>query len=105
METAIVFWRSPYSVSEEAMSCHTPRRASRSSTTTASFALRICSALGPSQAPRLGPYLDARGTYEVGLVMGLMGLLMAYYGGLRGIKSGVTKSTDHPSRIEGPGAG
>ena len=29
--------------------------------------------------------------------MGLMGLLMAYYGGLQGILSGLTKSTDHPS--------
>ena len=30
--------------------------------------------------------------------MGLMGLLMAYYGGLQGILSGLAKSTDHPSR-------
>ena len=30
--------------------------------------------------------------------MGLVGLLMAYYGGLWGILSGLTKSTDHPSR-------
>ena len=30
--------------------------------------------------------------------MGLMGLLMAYHGGLSGILSGITKSTDHPSR-------
>ena len=29
--------------------------------------------------------------------MGLMGLLMAPYGGLKGILSGLTKSTDHPS--------
>ena len=29
--------------------------------------------------------------------MGLMGLLMAYYGGLEGILSGLAKSTDHPS--------
>ena len=29
--------------------------------------------------------------------MGLMGLLMACYGGLRGILSGLTKSTNHPS--------
>ena len=29
--------------------------------------------------------------------MGLMGLLVAYYGGLLGILSGLTKSTDHPS--------
>ena len=32
--------------------------------------------------------------------MGLMGLLiMAYCGGLQGILSGLTKSTDHPSRV------
>ena len=31
--------------------------------------------------------------------MGLMGLLMAYYRGLQGIRSGLTKSTDHPSRV------
>ena len=30
--------------------------------------------------------------------MGLMGLIRAYYGGLQGILSGLTKSTDHPSR-------
>ena len=30
--------------------------------------------------------------------MGPRGLLMAYYGGLKGIRSGLTKSTDHPSR-------
>ena len=30
--------------------------------------------------------------------MGLMGLLMACYGGLKGILTGLTKSTDHPSR-------
>ena len=30
--------------------------------------------------------------------MGLMGLIMACYGGLWGILSGLTKSTDHPSR-------
>ena len=30
--------------------------------------------------------------------MGLIGLLMASYGGLEGILSGLTKSTDHPSR-------
>ena len=29
--------------------------------------------------------------------MGLRGLLMACYGGLGGILSGLTKSTDHPS--------
>ena len=29
--------------------------------------------------------------------MGLIGLLMACYGGLYGILSGLTKSTDHPS--------
>ena len=29
--------------------------------------------------------------------MGLMGLLMACYGGLWGILSGLIKSTDHPS--------
>ena len=29
--------------------------------------------------------------------MGLMGLLMAHYGGLPEILSGLTKSTDHPS--------
>ena len=40
--------------------------------------------------------------------MGLIGLIRAYYGGLLGILSGLTKSTDHPSRapfgghIEGP---
>ena len=28
--------------------------------------------------------------------MGLMGLLMAYHGGLCGILSGLTESTDHP---------
>ena len=36
--------------------------------------------------------------------MGLIGLLMAYSGGLWGILSGLTKSTDHPSvgyRIQG----
>ena len=30
--------------------------------------------------------------------MGLMGLLMASYGGLWGILNGLTKSTDHPSK-------
>ena len=30
--------------------------------------------------------------------MGLMGLLMANYAGLKGILDGLTKSTDHPSR-------
>ena len=29
--------------------------------------------------------------------MGLIGLIMASYGGLYGILSGLTKSTDHPS--------
>ena len=29
--------------------------------------------------------------------MGLMGLVMACYGGLPGLLTGVTKSTDHPS--------
>ena len=29
--------------------------------------------------------------------MGLIGLIRAYYGGLLGILSGLTKSTDHPS--------
>ena len=29
--------------------------------------------------------------------MGLMGLIRAYNGGLQGILSGLTKSTDHPS--------
>ena len=29
--------------------------------------------------------------------MDLMGLLMAYYGGLKGMLSGLSKSTDHPS--------
>ena len=33
--------------------------------------------------------------------MGLMGLLMAYYGGLQDILSGLTKSTDHPSTLLG----
>ena len=32
--------------------------------------------------------------------MGLMGLLMAYYEGLQGILSGLTNSTDHPSRLK-----
>ena len=31
------------------------------------------------------------------LVLGLMGLLLASYGGLCGILTGLTKSTDHPS--------
>ena len=31
--------------------------------------------------------------------MGLLGLLMSYYGGLEGILSGLAKSTDHPSAI------
>ena len=34
--------------------------------------------------------------------MGLMGLLMACYGGLWGILHGLTKSTDHPSRYSYP---
>ena len=29
--------------------------------------------------------------------MGLIGLIMASYGGLEGILTGLTKSTDHPS--------
>ena len=29
--------------------------------------------------------------------MGLIGLVMASYGGLEGILTGLTKSTDHPS--------
>ena len=29
--------------------------------------------------------------------MGLIGLLMAYYGGLKGRLSGLSKTTDHPS--------
>ena len=33
--------------------------------------------------------------------MGLLGLLMVYYGGLWGILSGLTKSTDHPSTTSG----
>ena len=32
--------------------------------------------------------------------MGLIGLTMAYYGGLWGILSGLTKATDHPSIIQ-----
>ena len=28
---------------------------------------------------------------------------MAYYGGLEGILTGLTKSTDHPSTCNGPG--
>ena len=43
--------------------------------------------------------MDARGTYLVGLVMGLMGLLMAYCVGLQGVLDGRTKSSDHPSRV------
>ena len=31
--------------------------------------------------------------------MGLLWLLMASYGGLGGIQSGLTKSTDHPSMV------
>ena len=31
--------------------------------------------------------------------MSLMGLLMASYGGLLGIPSGLTRSTDHPSGV------
>ena len=47
-----------------------------------------------------GPhYLDARETWQVGFVMGLMGLFRASYGGLRGILSGLTESTDHASRV------
>ena len=34
--------------------------------------------------------------------MGLMGLLMAYYEGLKGILSGCNKSTDHASRSQKP---
>ena len=30
--------------------------------------------------------------------MGLIGLIMASYGGLQGILAGLTESTDHPSR-------
>ena len=33
--------------------------------------------------------------------MGTMGLLLASYGGLEGILSGLTKSTDHPRRVFG----
>ena len=33
--------------------------------------------------------------------MGLIGLLMACYGGLYGILSGLTKSTDHPRKNDG----
>ena len=42
-------------------------------------------------------YLDARGTSQVGLVIGFMGLIMAHYLGLYGILSGLTESTDHQS--------
>ena len=43
-----------------------------------------------------GIYLDARGALGIGFVR----LLMVYssYRGLQGILSGLTKSTDHPSR-------
>ena len=34
-------------------------------------------------------------TWMIGI--GLLGLIMAYYGGLEGILTGPTKSTDHPS--------
>ena len=34
--------------------------------------------------------------------MGLMGLLMADYGGLSGILTGLTQSTDHPLPLETP---
>ena len=48
---------------------------------------------------KLNPaYLDTRGTLQVGLVMGHLGLAMGCYGGLYGIMAGLTKSTDHPSR-------
>ena len=43
--------------------------------------------------------LGCSGDLVVGLAMGLIGLLMAYYGGLWGILNGRTKSTDHPSRL------
>ena len=33
--------------------------------------------------------------------MGLIGLVMAFYGGLQGILTGLTKSTDHPSMFLG----
>ena len=41
--------------------------------------------------------MDAQGTKQVGLAMGLTGLLMASYGGVEGILSGLSKSIDHPS--------
>ena len=41
------------------------------------------------------------GTEYVGLEIGLMGLSMACYVGLRGVLSGLTKSADHPSSAHG----
>ena len=39
------------------------------------------------------------GDFASGLVMGLVGLLMADSGGSEGMLSGLTKSTDHPSSL------
>ena len=58
----------------------------------------------PSRNPATVRYLlpvEDVGTWmleKVGLVMGLMGLIMACHGGLQGILSGLTKSTDHPRK-------
>ena len=70
--------------------------------------LRIPSLLGPIRAYSWGLLRalrfgrrssdlpqDRPGDY---LVVGLTGLIRAYYGGLSGILSGLTESTDHPSR-------
>ena len=40
--------------------------------------------------------MDALQTCEVGVVMGLLGLVVACYWGLQGILIGLAKSTDHP---------
>ena len=40
------------------------------------------------------------GRLKVCLVMGLIGLIMACYGDLYGILTGLTKSTDHPSTVD-----
>ena len=44
-------------------------------------------------------YLDAGGTEYVGLVLGLLGLVLACYGASGKIPARPTRSTDHPSSI------
>ena len=43
-------------------------------------------------------YLNLRGTWQVGLALDLMELVMASYASFYGILTGLAASTDHPSR-------